>query len=205
MSTATQMPCVGRPRAFDTNDALAKALEVFWRKGFEGTSLTDLTQAMGINKPSLYAAFGNKEQLFLKAIELYEQRPCAFFYPALEQKTAYQVVESMLLGAASSLADTSHPQGCLIVQGALTCSEAGEAIKETLINRRRDGELALCERLQRAKDEGDLPETADPLLLARYIGTVLQGMAVQATNGICSQELHQVAELVLANFPKSNR
>ncbi|MCP3130078.1 TetR/AcrR family transcriptional regulator [Shewanella sp. KJ2020] len=205
MSTATQMPCVGRPRAFDTNYALAKALEVFWRKGFEGTSLTDLTQAMGINKPSLYAAFGNKEQLFLKAIELYEQRPCAFFYPALEQKTAYQVVESMLLGAASSLADASHPQGCLIVQGALTCSEAGEAIKETLINRRRDGEQALCERLQRAKDEGDLPETADPLLLARYIGTVLQGMAVQATNGICSQELRQVAELVLANFPKSNR
>lgn len=205
MSTATQMPCVGRPRAFDTNDALAKALEVFWRKGFEGTSLTDLTQAMGINKPSLYAAFGNKEQLFLKAIELYEQRPCAFFYPALEQKTAYQVVESMLLGAASSLADDSHPQGCLIVQGALACSEAGEAIKETLINRRRDGELALCERLQRAKDEGDLPDTADPLLLARYIGTVLQGMAIQATNGISSEELLQVAELVLANFPKSNR
>ncbi|EGM71249.1 TetR/AcrR family transcriptional regulator [Shewanella sp. HN-41] len=205
MSTATQMPCVGRPRAFDTNDALAKALEVFWRKGFEGTSLTDLTQAMGINKPSLYAAFGNKEQLFLKAIELYEQRPCAFFYPALEQKTAYQVVESMLLGAASSLADDSHPQGCLIVQGALACSEAGEAIKETLINRRRDGELALCERLQRAKDEGDLPDTADPLLLARYIGTVLQGMAIQATNGISSEELLQVAELVLASFPKSNR
>lgn len=205
MSTTTQMPCVGRPRAFDTNDALAKALEVFWRKGFEGTSLTDLTQAMGINKPSLYAAFGNKEQLFLKAIELYEQRPYAFFYPALKQKTAYQVVEYMLLGAASSLADTSHPQGCLIVQGALSCSEAGEAIKETLINRRREGEQDLCERLQRAKTEGDLPETADPLLLARYIVTVLQGMAVQATNGSCSEELHQVAELVLANFPKSNR
>ncbi|MGI2198406.1 TetR/AcrR family transcriptional regulator [Shewanella baltica] len=204
MSTVTQTPCVGRPRAFDTDDALAKALEVFWRKGFEGTSLTDLTQAMGINKPSLYAAFGNKEQLFLKAIELYEQRPCAFFYPALEQKTAYLVVESMLLGAASSLVDKSHPQGCLIVQGALTCSEAGQAIKDTLINRRRDGEIALCERLQRAKDEGDLPADADPLLLARYVGTVLQGMAVQATSGICPNELRKVAELVLANFPRND-
>ncbi|ASF17369.1 TetR/AcrR family transcriptional regulator [Shewanella xiamenensis] len=204
MSTVTQTPCVGRPRAFDADDALAKALEVFWRKGFEGTSLTDLTQAMGINKPSLYAAFGNKEQLFLKAIELYEQRPCAFFYPSLEKETAYQVVESMLYGAASSLVDESHPQGCLIVQGALACSEAGQAIKETLITRRRDGEQALCERLQRAKDEGDLPADADPLLLSRYIGTVLQGMAVQATNGICPEELRKVAELVLANFPKNN-
>lgn len=202
MSTDTQTACVGRPRAFDTESALEKALEVFWLKGFEGASLTDLTQAMGINKPSLYAAFGNKEQLFLKAIELYEQRPCAFFYPSLEQKTAYQVAEAMLYGAASTFVDQTHPQGCLIVQGALACSEAGQAIKDTLITRRRDGEQALCERLQRAKDEGDLPSSANPIALARYLGTVVQGMAVQATNGICPQELRQVAELALANFPR---
>ena len=99
--------------------------------------------------------------------------------------------------------DKSHPQGCLIVQGALTCSEAGQAIKDTLINRRRDGEIALCERLQRAKDEGICPD-AEPLLLARYVGTVLQGMAVQATSGICRNELRKVAELVLANFPRND-
>lgn len=205
MSTIAQSPCVGRPRAFDTEEALEKALQVFWRKGFEGTSLTDLTQAMGINKPSLYAAFGNKEQLFIKAIELYENRPCAFFYPALDKPTALEVAKFMLLGAASNYADDSHPQGCLIVQGALSCSEAGQAIKNTLIERRRDGERALCQRFERAIAEGDLPQDADPLLLARYLGTVLQGMAVQATNGLCPEGLHQVAELALMSFPRPGK
>lgn len=194
--------CVGRPRAFDTEKALEKALELFWKKGYEGTSLSDLTDAMGINKPSLYAAFGNKEQLFLKAITLYENRPCAFFYPALEQPTAYKVAEYMLQGAASSMADKNHPHGCVIVQGALSCSEASESIKEALIAKRREGEVALAARLQRAQQEGDLPEHADPAILARYLGTILQGMAVQATNGATQDELLQVAELTLQNFPQ---
>ena len=102
-TAVTPAPTVGRPRAFDMEKALQKALEVFWRKGYEGASLPDLCEAMGINKPSLYAAFGNKEQLFLKAIELYENRPCAFFYPALEHATSYEVVKHMLCGAASAL------------------------------------------------------------------------------------------------------
>ena len=193
---------VGRPRAFDTDTALEKALEVFWRKGYDGTSLTDLTEAMGINKPSLYAAFGNKEQLFLKAIELYERRPCAFFLPALEKATAYQVAEHMLYGAAMNMADSSHPQGCVVVQGALSCSEAAATVKAALINRRLEGEQKLRQRFERAKAEGDLPASADAETLARYLGTVLQGMAIQANNGATAAQLRQVAEMTLQAFPQ---
>lgn len=194
---------IGRPRAFDTNTALESALEVFWRKGYDGTTLTDLTDAMGINKPSLYAAFGNKEQLFLKAIELYESRPCAFFLPALEKQTAYQVAEHMLYGAAMNMTDINHPQGCVIVQGALSCSEAAATVKEALLNRRVEGEQKLCERFERAKQEGDLPASVDVETLARYIGTVLQGMAIQANNGASAEQLRQVAALTLQAFPRS--
>ena len=194
---------IGRPRAFDVDKALQKALEVFWEKGYEGTSLPDLTEAMGINKPSLYAAFGNKEQLFLKAIELYENRPCSFFLPALEKPTAYQVAEHMLYGAAMNMADQAHPQGCVVVQGALSCSEAAATVKEALLNRRVEGEQKLRARFEQAKLDGDLPASADAETLARYLGTVLQGMAIQANNGATSEQLRQVAEMTLQAFPRA--
>ncbi|RVT48671.1 TetR/AcrR family transcriptional regulator [Rheinheimera sediminis] len=200
-SAVTPAPTVGRPRAFDMEKALQKALEVFWRKGYEGASLPDLCEAMGINKPSLYAAFGNKEQLFLKAIELYENRPCAFFYPALEKESSYEVVKHMLCGAASTTADPDNPPGCVIVQGALACSESAAFVKEALIAKRRAGEVALYTRLEQAKADGDLPDHSDPAALARYIVAVLQGMAVQATSGANCAELKQVADTVLSAWP----
>lgn len=204
MSAVGCTPSLGRPRAFDIDTALEKALEIFWRKGYDGTSLSDLTEAMGINKPSLYAAFGNKEQLFLKAIELYESRPCAFFYPALEKNTAYEVAEYMLYGAATNMADNQHPQGCVIVQGALSCSEAAAAVKEALINRRVEGEQKLKERFELAKTAGDLPTHIDSEVLARYLGTVLQGMAIQANNGATPEQLRAVADMTLQHFPRAN-
>ena len=194
--------CLGRPRAFDSDKALEKALEVFWRKGYDGTSLADLTDAMGINKPSLYAAFGNKEQLFIKAIELYESRPNAFFFEALSQKTAYAVAEYMLFSAADELADDSHPNGCVIVQGALSCSEAAASVKEALITKRLRHETQIAQRFSEAKQAGDLPESADPEVLARYLGTVLQGMTIQVTNGADKQQLREIANMALMAFPK---
>lgn len=199
-TTCTQM---GRPRAFDTEKALENALAVFWQKGYEGASLSDLTSAMGINKPSLYSAFGNKEQLFLKAIDLYEKRPCNFYYPALEKPTAFEVAECMLRGAANSLADTSHPQGCIVVQGALSCSEAGTSVKQALIAKRLSAEQELSERFSRAQAQGDLPASADPTALAKFLGTVMQGMAIQATSGASEEQLMQVAELSLLAFPRA--
>ena len=201
MSESRCAASVGRPRAFDKEVALEKALEVFWRKGYDGTSLADLTEAMGINKPSMYSTFGNKDQLFLQAIELYENRPCAFFEPALEEPTAHEFVKKMLYGAAASFADSSHPQGCVIVQGALSCSETASAVKEALLERRREGEQRVCERLQRAQEEGDIPATTNVPALARYLGTVIQGMAIQANNGATPQELSEVADLAMSAMP----
>ncbi len=191
---------VGRPRAFDVDKALQKALEVFWAKGYEGASLPDLTEAMGINKPSLYAAFGNKEQLFLKAIELYENRPCAFFQPALLQPTAYQVVEHMLFGAAAANADPSHPKGCVVVQGALSCSDSANNVKQALIEKRQKGELQLQQRLEQAKATGELPVDADCGALASFIVVQIQGMSIQAANGASAERLQQVAAIALLAF-----
>lgn len=203
MTTKTQSTCRGRPCAFNKEEALGKALELFWRNGYEGTSLSDLTKVMGINKPSLYSAFGNKEQLFLQAIDLYEERPDAFFYPAMEQKTAYLAVQAMLRGAADRMANADHPQGCVIVQGALSCSEASATVKDALVKRRLDGQQALQKRFEQAQQDGDLPQHVDAANLASYIGTVLQGMCVQANNGASTDELYTVADMVLENFPKA--
>ncbi|MGH8592067.1 MAG: TetR/AcrR family transcriptional regulator, partial [Gammaproteobacteria bacterium] len=141
---------IGRPRAFDVDKALDRALQVFWRKGYEGTSLPDLTEAMGINRPSLYAAFGNKEALFRKALDRYADGPAAYFREALEAPTARAVVERLLLGAVDLLTDPRHPPGCLVVQGALSCGEAAEPIRQELVSRRKAGEAAIRRRFERA-------------------------------------------------------
>jgi len=192
----------GRPREFDIDEALGKAMFVFWQRGFEGTSVSDLTEAMGISRPSLYAAFGNKETLFRLALDRYaEKGPGAVQRAALQEPTARRVVEMLLRGAAEGLTDPCHPAGCLAVQGALSCGEASEAIKSELTARRCAGEAELRRRLERARSEGDLPPDSDPSALARYVATVLQGMSVQAAGGASKQELLDVAELALRSWP----
>jgi AcrR family transcriptional regulator len=202
--SATSCSALGRPRAFDPEEALEKALEVFWQKGYEGTSLTDLTKAMEINKPSLYSTFGNKEELFLKAIDLYSKRPCGFFTPALERPTAAEVMTSLLKGAALSLADTSNPQGCVLVQGALACSEQNSSIKTALIRRRLEGEDALKARFERALAEGDKSVSHPPEVLARYLMTLLNGMTIQSTNGASAKQLMEIAEFSLSLLPSQD-
>jgi AcrR family transcriptional regulator len=192
----------GRPRSFDADQVLDKALEVFWQKGYEGASLPDLTQAMGINKPSLYAAFGNKEQLFLKAVERYENRPDAFFYPSLQQPTAYQVIERMLLGAAAAACNPDHPKGCVLVQSALSCSDDAMRVKQALSERRQAGAQLLADRLQQAQRDGDLPASTDANALARFVITVLQGISVQSSSGATADELLAVAKTALQAVPR---
>lgn len=191
----------GRPRAFDIDEALDRALHVFWRKGYEGTSLPDLTEAMGINRPSLYAAFGNKEGLFRKALDRYTSRTMGRICEALGEPTARAAAERLLGSSADALTDPSQPRGCLAVQGALTCGEAAEPIRQELISRRAGVEILLRERFERAKIEGDLPPEADPADLARYVATVLQGMSVQAAGGASRDELHRVVATTLQAFP----
>src|SRR3979411_1845671 len=147
----------GRPRAFDSDAALERAMHVFWAKGYEGASLSDLTKAMRINRPSLYAAFGNKETLFRKTLDRYSKGPTAFSHDALRAPTARAVVERLLRGTVDLLTDRRTPRGCLMVQSALACGAAADSIRQELVSRREAGEAALRRRFQRAKREGDLP------------------------------------------------
>jgi AcrR family transcriptional regulator len=195
----------GRPREFDIHRALDQALELFWRKGFEGTSLPDLTRAMGINRPSLYAAFGNKEQLFRKALDRYAEGPAAYVRQALGEPTARAVAERLLSGAADLLTDPRNPRGCLMVQGALVCGEAAESVRRELAARRAADEETVRRRFERAVAEGDLSADADPADLAGYVVTVIQGMAVQAAGGASREELRRVAQLALRAWPERGR
>jgi AcrR family transcriptional regulator len=128
---------LGRPRSFDVDEALDQALNVFWRKGFEGTSLPDLTTAMGINRPSLYAAFGNKESLFRKAVERYEENTARRIHEALDEPDVRVAVETMLRRNIEAITDSRNPPGCFMVQGALVCGDEGGRTQM------RDGEAAV--------------------------------------------------------------
>jgi AcrR family transcriptional regulator len=192
---------MGRPREFDPDQALERALRVFWRSGYEGASMADLTEAMGITKPSLYAAFGNKEELFRKALDRYVDGPGGYVQVALAKPTAREVVEHLLYQAADAVTDPENPPGCLAVQGALCCGEAAETIKQELMSRRANGEENLRKRFARAITEGDLPKGSDAADLARYISAIVQGMAVQAAGGVSREQLRKIAEMTLRTWP----
>ncbi len=192
---------LGRPRAFDADAALDHALQVFWRNGYEGTSLSDLTAAMGINRPSLYAAYGNKESLFRKALDRYAEMAGNAIRDALDEPTARGAVERLLRGSAAGSACSQDPRGCLMVSAALACGEGAEVIRQELAARRAGTETLVRRRLERARDEGDLPAGADPADLARFVATVLHGMSVQAAGGATREELQRVVETALRVWP----
>ena len=193
---------MGRARTFDADEALDRAMTVFWSKGYEGTSLSDLTEAMGISRPSLYSAYGNKEELFRKALERYGEGPSAYERDALAQPTARAVAEALLRGAADVQTDPATPAGCLAVLGTTYCAEESSPIGKTVIAFRVAGHAAIRERLERARAEGDLPAEADPAALTHYIGTVVCGMAVLAASGATRTELERVIELTMRAWPQ---
>lgn len=197
--------CMGRPREFDTDAALDCALRVFWEKGYEGASLTDLTGAMGINRPSLYAAFGNKESLFRKAMQRYADGPASYVREALAQPTARAVAEHLLRGSMQFLGDLKNPRGCLVVQSALACGDEAGPVREELA-RVRCGILEdIRRRFDRAKAEGDLPPDTNTCQLARYLTTVMQGMSVQASTGACGGDLQSVVEMTMRAWPGTGK
>lgn len=191
----------GRPRAFDIDEGLEQALHVFWRKGYLGTSLTDLTEAMGINRPSLYAAFGNKESLFRKALDRYSAKQTAYLREALEEPTARRVIERMMHSVVDLVTNPSNPSGCLLAQSIHSCSAPDDPLYQELAERRVLGEAAIRDRFERAVLEGDLSADADPAALARFVVTVNFGMSVQAASGASRAELLQVVQTALQACP----
>lgn len=192
---------LGRPREFDLETALAAALKVFWRKGFDGASMTDLTEAMGVTKPSLYCAFGNKEQLFKKALDLYEREKLAFMDQALNAPTAYQVAERLLTGCSEIYVDPDTP-GCMGVNSVLTnVGVASDSVRDELARLKAGIEAKLHQRFERAREEGDLPADCDPKAFTLFLTTLANGMAVQASSGVTRAALTQVVKTALASLP----
>jgi AcrR family transcriptional regulator len=192
---------MGRPRAFSEAAALDAAVRIFWEKGYEGASLDDLTLAMGINRSSLYSTFGDKETLFRRVIVHYSAGPLASLWEGLRQPTARAVVEALLRSLVKFLADPSHPQGCLTLQGGLACGSGAEAAKRAMVDWRKNGLAQLQKRMQRAQREGDLAPDVNPKDLARYIMIVMNGLSVQAANGATKAEMTSAVQIALRSMP----
>ncbi|HET7715336.1 MAG TPA: TetR/AcrR family transcriptional regulator [Bauldia sp.] len=190
----------GRPRSFDRGKALARAMELFWAKGFDGTSLADLTGGLGINPPSLYAAFGSKEALFLEAVALYGETEGSYIWKQLDAPTAREAVERFLRASAIAFSRRGKPRGCLVILGALHPSESNREICRRLREFRAQNKVVLEDRLRRAVAEGELPEDADCSAMSSFILAVQMGMSIQARDGASRDELILTAEWATRNW-----
>jgi AcrR family transcriptional regulator len=195
----------GRPRTFDSDAALEKAMQVFWRQGYEGTSLSDLTEAMGINRPSLYAAYGNKEALFRQVLERYESGPSAYVEEALAAPTGRGCIERLMNGAADVASGPGYPGGCLMIQGMLAAGGEAQSIRREMTRRRTAGVSAVAARLERARADGELPVNCDVRALAGFYVTVIRGMAVQGADGASRAELQSVIDMAMTAWPMTEQ
>ncbi|MEU3600064.1 TetR/AcrR family transcriptional regulator [Streptomyces sp. NPDC006798] len=187
----------GRPRSFDRDEALRQATRVFFEHGYEAASIADLTRAMGIGPPSLYAAFGDKRALFAEAVDVYQAaRPLGLD----AAPTARAAFEGLLRSLAADYTDPAHPPGCLVINAALNCADA-EVVAD-LRARRQASAAAFERRVQDDVDAGLLPPDTDSAALARFVGAVVQGMSIQARDGAGRTELESVVELALGSWPQ---
>ena len=193
----------GRPRSFDREAALDRAMDVFWRKGFEGTSLADLTKAMGINPPSLYAAFGDKEHLFLEAVERYQANRGPANCPYSESATAREYVEQLLTWSANELCNDSHPRGCLMVMAVTTTSASSKHMQAAVAECRVEARARLKERIDQGVKAGELPAGTDTGALADFYATVLTGMSLQSREGVNRKSLLATVAAAMRAWPES--
>lgn len=192
---------LGRPRKFDKDIALEKAMEVFRRKGYEATSITDITKELGINRPSMYGTFGNKEELFAKVLVKYLEGPIAYLKEVLSEKTSREVVRKMLLQSVDVLTSLDNSKGCLAIQSSVSSELAAVGIQQKIVESLNQNEKNIKERFKKAIEEGDLPAKSDAVLLAKYVTTVHKGLSMQAANGASREALYGVVEIVMQGWP----
>jgi AcrR family transcriptional regulator len=196
---------MGRPREFDIDKAIDTATALFWRKGYEGTSLNDLTGAIRITAPSFYFAFGSKENLFRKVIERYYARCGDLLKSAFDQPTAQAVAEQFLYKTADLLTDPVHAPGCLAMNSSLPCA-GDDGIRGWLAEAREEVRIKFRDRFSKARDSGDLVPDADPEALARFVVTIAWGIAIEAQSGASRDALRQTIDVALFAFKeKSSR
>ena len=204
-STERYSEGVPRPRSFDVDTALDRAVDVFWEHGYEGTSLVQLCEAMGINKPSLYAAFGDKRQLFEKVVARYVAGAPAWEQQAFALPDVRDAVTTYLHRTVDAVTSDTRPHGCLVVQSVGKCSPENRPVRDHVAAARAAGLLSIRARLDRAHTECDPAMTADPATLALLVATVAEGMAVRADDGTPAADLHRMVDLAVtamfANAP----
>ncbi|MFG2915646.1 TetR/AcrR family transcriptional regulator [Kitasatospora sp. NPDC048298] len=192
----------GRPRSYDPERALDAAMTAFWTRGYEGTAMSDLTAAMGMSAPSIYAAFGDKEALFRKVVEHYMAGPGSYLGTALGQPTAAVLAQTFLHSAVEAVAGDRTPHGCLVVQSALAVNPRSAEVRDYLTGLREAGVTNLAERLRGFSGSDGLPPGADATALARLLVAIAQGLAVQAASGVPREALHTVADQMMTCWPR---
>lgn len=195
----------GRPPTFNHDEALEKAMQTFWTFGYEGTSMAALIEAMDMNKPSIYATFGNKEALFNQVLDKYVSGPSVFVKEAMAETSSYQMAKTFLTKAVELLTQNRNPRGCMIVQGALTCGPEAEMIQKKLIAYRANLEEGFKKHFDLAKDNRDLPEDTNTMALAKYLATIHQGISVQASSGASKDALMDIVDIAMHNWPMSSK
>jgi AcrR family transcriptional regulator len=192
----------GRPRGFDRDDVLDRAMRLFWERGYEATSVSELTEAMGITPPTLYTFFGDKKRLFLEVVNRYQSGPGCFAIKALtEEPTAERSLRRLLHEAVASFTNPKGPKGCLVVLGATNCTVESRDIFKALADRRRAAETVVRERIAAGHAAGELAETADIDALTGVITATLYGLAIKARDGASRAGLREIVDQVMRAWP----
>jgi AcrR family transcriptional regulator len=193
----------GRPRAFDRDEALERAMHLFWRRGYEATSISDLTEAMGITPPSLYAAFGDKKRLFFEAVDRYQAGTGSFAQAALcDEPTAERAMRRLLIETIDSFFEKNNPRGCMVVLAATNCTTDSSDILDELAARRRAAERVVRDRVAAGRDAGEFAVDTDVDTLAGTIVTTLYGLSIKARDGASRAGLRKVVEQVMSTWPR---